>query len=99
MKPARVLVTGTGGTGVGAGIIQALSGLPAWELVAVCADPFSWGLYQTPHRAVVPWAGDVGYLGAIAGLVEQYGVAAVIPGTEAETAILSRWWGTAVTVI
>jgi carbamoyl-phosphate synthase large subunit len=89
--PPRILVTGTGGTGVGASVLQALlTGPGRWETVAVDAEPFSWGLYAADLHAVVPHASDPGYLAAIQEIVTQLGVEAVIPGTEAETVLLAE---------
>lgn len=89
--PPRVLVTGTGATGVGASVLQALLAEPGrWETVAVDAEPFSWGLYTADRRTLVPHASDPGYLTAIQRIVAQAGVEAVIPGTEAETVLLAE---------
>lgn len=93
---ARVLVTGCGGTGLGAAVIQALAcGEPGrWEIVACDAHPFSWGLYAAgcgvKFGELLPWAGDPGYLDAVRGLIAAYEPVAVIPGTEAETVLLAE---------
>lgn len=91
MTARRVLVTGAGGTGLGAAVIQALSYADPgrWDVVAACADPFSWGLYAAPHRELLPWAAEAGYLDAVREVVAAYGAVAVIPGTEAETVLLA----------
>ena len=89
----RVLVTGTGATGVGAGVLQALREprvAHRWETVAACAEPFAWGLYAADERALVRWAADPCYFTDLAGLARGTRVDAIIPGTEAETVLLSR---------
>jgi carbamoyl-phosphate synthase large subunit len=90
----RVLVTGVGGRSVGAGILHALlrvddSVRGRWDVVATDADPFSWGLYVADHSALVPRADAPEYLDRIHELIASYDVAAVIPGTEPEAALLS----------
>jgi carbamoyl-phosphate synthase large subunit len=90
----RILVTGVGGRSVGAGIVHALMRVDEsirarWEIVATDADPFSWGLYVADHGALVPRADAPDYLDRIRELIERYEIAAVIPGTEAEAALMS----------
>ena len=89
MTRRRVLVTGTGGTGVGASVIQALQHDGAWEIIAADAHPFSWGLYAADCGELLPWASDPAYLPRVAEVAKWHDVAAVIPGTEAETALLA----------
>jgi carbamoyl-phosphate synthase large subunit len=91
---ANVLVTGAGGRSVGAGVLHALmrtddSVRHRWETVATDADPFSWGLYVADHSALVPPASSPSYLDRIRQLVITLDLAAVIPGTEPEAALLS----------
>jgi carbamoyl-phosphate synthase large subunit len=90
----RILVTGVGGRSVGAGILHALMRVdPAvrdrWEVVATDADPFSWGLYVADHGALVPRADAPEYLDRIRDLIARYEIEAIVPGTEAEAALLS----------
>lgn len=89
----RVLVTGAGGTGVGASVLAALQQDPdavtRWKTVAVDAEPFSAGLYTADDAALVPWADDPFYVDAVAEVAARHGVAAIIPGTEAETVVLA----------
>jgi carbamoyl-phosphate synthase large subunit len=91
---SKILVTGVGGRSVGAGILHALMRVDdavraRWETVAADADPFSWGLYVADRKALVPRAGEPGYLDRIRELIEAHGLAAVIPGTESEAALLA----------
>ncbi len=93
MKP-RILVTGVGGRSVGAGVLHALMRTDErvrsrWETIGTDADPFSWGLYVADRGALVPTAGDPGYMDRIQELIAAYEVAAVIPGTEPEAALLA----------
>jgi carbamoyl-phosphate synthase large subunit len=87
-------VTGVGGRSVGAGILHALLRVDdtvrgRWEIVATDTDPFSWGLYVADHKELVPPASEPGYLDRIKELVDVYGLAAIIPGTEPEAALLA----------
>jgi carbamoyl-phosphate synthase large subunit len=91
---ARILVTGVGGRSVGAGILHSLMRVDdevcgRWDIVATDADPFSWGLYVADHKELVPRASAPGYLERIQELIGRYGLAAVIPGTEPEAALLA----------
>jgi carbamoyl-phosphate synthase large subunit len=85
----RVLVTGTGGTGVGASVIQALQLDGGWDITAADAEPYSWGLYAADRGELVPWASDPAYLPRVAEVAKWHGAEAVIPGTEAETVLLA----------
>ncbi len=91
---ARILVTGVGGRSVGAGVVHALVRAdPAvrrrWEVIGTDADPFSWGLYVADRGALVPPASAPGYLDRIRELIASQDIAAVIPGTEPEAALLA----------
>lgn len=91
---ARILVTGAGGRSVGAGVLHSLMRIDdsvrsRWEIVATDADPFSWGLYVADHKALVPLASAPDYLERIQELIDVRDLAAVIPGTEPEAALLA----------
>jgi carbamoyl-phosphate synthase large subunit len=91
---ARILVTGVGGPSIGGGILHGLMRVDdtvrsRWEIVATDADPFSWGLYVADHKELVPRASEPGYLDRIRELADVYDLAAVIPGTQPETAVLA----------
>ena len=86
----RVLVTGVGGRSVGAGILHALMRTDAdvrarWETVATDADPFSWGLYLADRQCARPASLRAEYLDRIHELIDAHEIAAILPGTEAET--------------
>lgn len=95
LRRRRVLVTGVGGRSVGSGILHALQrarggeAAARWEVVAADADPFAWGLYAAPLRVVLPRAHEPSYLSRVAEVIAQLGIVAVLPGTEAETAVLA----------
>jgi len=89
-KP-RVLVTGVGGRSIGHQILHALLLTEnGYDITAVDADPFSFGLYQVSKRYLVPPAGDPAYIEAIVALVRSGRIQAVIPGTEAELFVLAE---------
>jgi carbamoyl-phosphate synthase large subunit len=91
-----VLVTGTGGRSVGCGIVHALtraSGGEAatrWQIASADADPFAFGLYQTDQRFLLPRASEPYYLKRLKQICQTHGITAILPGTEAETMLLSR---------
>lgn len=85
IAPARVLVTGVGGQSVGHQVLHALSLKPdVYEVTTADADPFSFGLYASPRRCLLPWASADDYLPAVLRLVKKNGIQVVIPGTEPE---------------
>jgi carbamoyl-phosphate synthase large subunit len=87
----RVLITGVGGASVGHQILHALALVPGhYDIIAVDADPFSFGLYKTPERYIVPLAKSPQYISAIASIIEKKKVQVLIPGTEAELKALVR---------
>ena len=94
MNRRRVLVTGTGGRSLGSGILHALTRTgdigcrDRWEVVAADADPYSFGLYQTKLRVILPLATAPDYLAKVREVIDRFGIAAVLPGTEMETALL-----------
>lgn len=83
--PVKVLVTGVGGQSVGHQVLHALSLKPeAYDLTVADANPFSFGLYASPRRSLLPWASADDYLAAVLRLVARDGIQVVIPGTEPE---------------
>jgi carbamoyl-phosphate synthase large subunit len=86
----RILVTGAGGHGIGASIIHALSQADRWDVIAADVNPFSWGLYAAWDGVLVPYPDDPVYVYRILDLIEDYGISAVIPGTERETIFLAQ---------
>jgi len=80
-----VLVTGVGGRSVGHQVLHALSLTGnRYKIICTDADSFSFGLYLTPHRYLVPLANDPDYLDAILAIIERENVDVILPGTEAE---------------
>jgi carbamoyl-phosphate synthase large subunit len=99
MKRRRVLVTGTGGRSVGAGVLHALTRTgdaaiaKRWEVVAASADPYSFGLYLTERRAILPLASAPDYLDRLSEVIDRHAIVAVLPGTEVEMARLAQAGG------
>ncbi len=89
-KLTRVLVTGVGGRSFGNQILYALLLKEDYHIVTTDADPFSFGLYQTPNRYIVPFANDPEYLPAVLRIVKQEKLNAILPGTEAENLVLAN---------
>lgn len=91
----NILVTGTGGRSVGAGILHAITRCSAdiaarWNVIAADADPFAWGLYKVDNRVLLPLARDANYISQVQACIKSMNIHAVIPGTESEAAVLSE---------
>ena len=87
-----IMVTGVGGRSVGHQILQALLLLgEKYQVVVTDADSFSFGLYQVPHRYVVPIANDPDFISSIISLIRKMNVKALLPGTEVEVKVLSKY--------
>lgn len=85
-----VLVTGVGGRSVGHQILHALGETgDRYRVVAADCDPFSFGLYLGGRARVLPRADDPGYIEAVAAVVREEGIRAILPGTEAEVRALA----------
>lgn len=81
----KVLVTGVGGQSVGHQVLHALSlKTDAYEIITADADPFSFGLYSSNKRCLLPWANSDDYLPAVLRLISKHGIQVIIPGTEPE---------------
>jgi carbamoyl-phosphate synthase large subunit len=80
-----VLVTGVGGRSVGHQVLHALLTLgDKYRIVATDAEPFAYGLYQVPHRYVIPAAPDLRYLEVVQDIVKKEKVDVILPGTQHE---------------
>ena len=91
----NVLVTGTGGRSIGAGILYSLlysdkKVRARWNVIAADADPFSWGLYKTDYRELLPYANHPDFIKCINLIIEKYNIDAIIPGTQVEGEILLK---------
>lgn len=85
-----VLVTGVGGRSVGHQILTALKlARNSYRIVSTDASDFSFGLYISDARYVVPPASDQGYLPAILEIVRRERVQVILPGTQPELQVLA----------
>jgi carbamoyl-phosphate synthase large subunit len=90
MRRITVLATGVGGRSVGHQLLQALSlAGDRYRIVAADASAFSYGLYQVDARRLLPPANSPDYLDAVERLVKAENVAAILPGSQPETAVLA----------
>lgn len=85
----NILVTGTGGRSVGAGILHSLlrTGREVrnrWNVIATDAVPFSWGLYVADNGELLPHANEPNYITELNKIIKKHQIHAVIPGTEIE---------------
>ena len=85
-----VLVTGTGGGGLGEQMVKALR-LSGSGYRVVCTDitPFSTGLARGDASEILPPASADGYLEALLSACRRHGAEVVLPGSEAELKVLS----------
>lgn len=95
MKKKTVLITGTGGRSVGAGILYALlhadpKVLHRWNVISADASPFAWGLYKTKCSLLLPFASDRNYIRKLKRAIQEHKVDAVIPGTNQEVEVISN---------
>lgn len=86
----KVVVTGAGAL-LGQGIIRSLDkGELNCEIIAVDPSPLSAGLYWHKKRYLVPLAKDPAFLDGIRAILCQEQPQVLIPGTDAELAVLAR---------
>jgi carbamoyl-phosphate synthase large subunit len=90
-EPIPILITGVGGRSVGHQVLQAIQ-LSGKRYRAVVADaaPFSYGLYSSERRYLVPPGYSPEYLDAIRRIVMREGIVAILPGTQPEVDVLSH---------
>jgi carbamoyl-phosphate synthase large subunit len=89
--PISVLVTGVGGGAVGHEALKALRlAERGYRLVAADRNARAVGLLDADRTYVIPSASDPNYFDAVLEVIRQEGVAAVVPGSDAELLILTR---------
>ncbi len=95
MTKKNILVTGTGGQSVGAGILHSLlrsnkSVAARWNVIAADACNFAWGLYKVPKSIILPFANDPQYISVLKKIISKYNIAAIVPGTQVEIEVFSN---------
>jgi carbamoyl-phosphate synthase large subunit len=86
----RVLVTGVGGRSVGYQILHALRcAEPRYEIVVTDFNPYSFGLYESDKRYLLPFPRTPEYLPELMQLIRRDGIDVVLPGTEEEVVTLA----------
>jgi carbamoyl-phosphate synthase large subunit len=89
--PPTVLVTGIGGN-VGQGILRNLrTSESPLRIIGTDTGDFPAGSYYCNQAHKVPFASDPTYLDCVGSLCHQEGVSLIIPSTDLETAVLSKW--------
>lgn len=86
---ATVLVTGVGGAS-GVGAVRSLQAETDHEVVGVDANPAAAGTRLADAGTTVPLAADDDWPGAVARVVDQFGVDVVVPTVDEELAELPR---------
>lgn len=91
MKFIPVLVTGTGGGGVGESCAQALRlARTRYRIIGTDASPHSIGIYAADRGYLVPAAQEPGYINRMIKICRKEKARALIPGTEPELMIISK---------
>ena len=87
----NVLVTATGGGGVGNEILRALKfSYNKYNITAIDSSPYSIGLFKTSSRYLAPKATSRKYIQFILQICIEKKINVVIPGSEIETYILAK---------
>jgi carbamoyl-phosphate synthase large subunit len=90
-QKTSVLVTGTGGGGVGEGIVKALKlNSQKYRIVATDMNPMSATLWRVDKGYIVPPASDDSYARELTDICKREKIAAVIPGSVPELKKLSN---------
>ncbi|MBS1702698.1 MAG: ATP-grasp domain-containing protein [Armatimonadetes bacterium] len=91
MSRTRVMVTGTGPLGVGAGLVRCLRHHPdLYEIWAANMNEYAAALYENHCGVLLPKAYDEGYLTCVLRAVEHGKIQFLIPGSEPELVVLSK---------
>ncbi len=89
-RPISVLITGVGGRSVGHQVLQAVNLADGrYRPVVTDVSSFSYGLYCASSQYLVPPATAPNYVSAIREIVAREKIAAILPGTQDEAAVLS----------
>lgn len=88
MSKYNLLITGTGGCGVGEGLYKALQHIPDYNLFACNSSDNSLFLFNnTANSFIVPSAKDAGYSEAIIALCKEHHIDIILPGSEPELVV------------
>lgn len=91
MEKYNVLITGTGGCGVGEGVYDALRFIDDYELFACNSSSNSLVLFNNPARSfIVPMAQEERYCEIIKKISIENGIRIIIPGSEQELLVLAN---------
>jgi len=90
-KKISVLITGTGGGGVGRQILKALKlARTPYRIVAADTLAVSLGLHEADSRYLLPMASDKSYLKKVLGICKKENIQVLIPGSEPELRKISQ---------
>lgn len=91
MKKISVLITGTGGGGVGRQILKALKlAKYPYRIIAADALPVSLGFYDSDSHYQIPPASEKNYLKKVLEICEKENIKVLIPGSEPELKKISE---------
>lgn len=86
-----ILVAGAGGGGTGMELIKAFSlGSHEYKIVATDINENSFGLFETPHRYIIPHASSENYINSLLKICKKENVQAIATGSEPELKMVSK---------
>ncbi len=90
-EKATIMVTGTGGSGVGEGIVKALKlASPNYRILASDVVPLSAPLFRADKGFLVPFASEKNYTQHMIAICKTEGVKAIVPGSVPEIKRISE---------
>lgn len=91
MKKTNILITGTGGGGVGEGVFKALLNIQSYNLYCTNNSRNSLFVNDFPSRSfIVPTASQHNYCEVLLDLCKNHSIQVLIPGSEPELVVLTK---------
>lgn len=88
MSEYNILITGTGGCGVGEGLYKSLKGLSNYNVYSCNSSDNSLFVFDEPEKSfIVPAAKDPSYCDIIISICKEHQIPVVIPGSEQELVV------------
>jgi len=91
MSKFKILITGTGGCGVGEGIYKSLNDIDDYSIYSCNSSDNSLFFFDKPERSFkVPWANHPSYCDTILSICHTNQINVIIPGSEQELVVLVK---------
>lgn len=89
MSKYNILITGTGGCGVGEGLCKALEKLPDYNIFTCNSSDNSLFLFNYPENSfIVPYANNPNYCTTILKICKENQIQVIFPGSEQELTVI-----------